>query len=100
MGEKLVGARRQSALRELHGWTEVVDRDAIRKTFHFADFSTAWGFMSRVALIAEKMNHHPEWFNIYNRVEVILSTHESEGLTTRDIELARQMDRFATEYDR
>ena len=96
MVEKLVGARRQAALAELHGWAEVEDRDAIRKTYHFPDFATAWGFMSRVALKAEKMDHHPEWFNVYNRVEVTLSTHDANGLTRRDIELAQRMDRFAS----
>ena len=74
MVEKLVGAARHAALATLHGWSEVDDRDAIRKSYHFADFSEAWGFMSRVALIAEKMDHHPEIFNVYNRVEIVLST--------------------------
>ena len=79
MVEKLVGAARHSALREIHGWIEVEDRDAIRKSYHFGNFSEAWGFMSRMALLAEKMDHHPELFNVYNRVEVILSTHEADG---------------------
>lgn len=100
MSERLVGARRQAALSELHGWHEVVDRDAIRKAYHFASFVEAWGFMSRVALVAEKMNHHPEWFNVYDRVEVILTTHDADGITERDIELARFMDGIAPEHDR
>ena len=70
MTNKLASTRRRAALAELHGWTEVADRDAIRKTFHFASFSEAFAFMTRVALHAEKVDHHPEWFNVYNRVEV------------------------------
>jgi 4a-hydroxytetrahydrobiopterin dehydratase len=100
MVEKLVGARRQAVLAELHGWAEVEDRDAIRKTYHFPDFATAWGFMTRIALKAEKMDHHPEWFNVYNRVEVILATHDVEGLSDRDVELAHHMDAIALEHDR
>ncbi len=100
MGERLVGVRRQTALRELHGWAEVADRDAIRKSFQFTDFGAAWGFMSRVALLAEKLNHHPEWFNVYNRVEIVLTTHDAEGVTGRDIELARRIDGIAPEHER
>jgi 4a-hydroxytetrahydrobiopterin dehydratase len=100
MAEKLVGAKRQAALAELHGWAEVEDRDAIRKTFHFPDFIEAWGFMSRVALRAEKMNHHPEWYNVYNRVEVILATHDVEGVTPLDIDLAHYMDGAALDHDK
>ncbi len=72
MVEKLTGAARHTALHRLHGWSEVEDRDAIRKSFHFSNFSEAWGFLSRIALAAEKMDHHPEIFNVYNRVEIIL----------------------------
>ena len=82
MVERLVGAARHAALREIHGWVEVEDRDAIRKSYHFGNFSEAWGFMSRMALLAEKMDHHPELFNVYNRVEVILSTHDAGGSAT------------------
>src|SRR5205823_1784723 len=88
MVERLVGAQRHTALHELHGWVEVDDRDAIRKTYHFENFSEAWAFMSRMALLAEKMDHHPEMFNVYNRVEVILSTHDAGGLSELDIRLA------------
>ena len=100
MAEKLVGAKRQAALRDLHGWAEVPERDAIRKSYHFADFNAAWGFMSRVALVAEKLDHHPEWFNVYNRVEIVLTTHDADGVTGRDLELAKQIDRVAPSPDR
>ena len=94
MVEKLTGAARQTALRELHGWSEVEDRDAIRKSYHFGNFSEAWGFMSRMALLAEKMDHHPELFNVYNRVEVVLSTHDAGGLTDKDFQLAAEIDKL------
>src|SRR6516162_7521957 len=100
MVERLVGAARHAALREIHGWVEVEDRDAIRKSYHFGDFSEAWGFISRMALLAEKMDHHPELFNVYNRVEVILSTHDAGGLSDRDIRLAHAIDEIAPERDR
>jgi 4a-hydroxytetrahydrobiopterin dehydratase len=100
MVERLAGASRHAALSEIHGWVEAEDRDAIRKTYHFADFSEAWGFLSRVALLAEKMDHHPEIFNVYNRVELILSTHEVEGLSERDVRLAGAIDEIAPERDR
>jgi 4a-hydroxytetrahydrobiopterin dehydratase len=99
MVEKLVGAARHAALATLQGWSEVEDRDAIRKSYHFSDFSEAWGFLSRIALIAEKMDHHPEIFNVYNRVEIILSTHDCEGLSERDIKEARAIDEIAPERD-
>lgn len=81
-----------AVLAELSGWTAVGDRDAIRKTYQFADFNQAWGFMSRVALKAETMNHHPEWFNVWNRVEVVLATHDAGGVTALDLQLAEFMD--------
>ena len=77
------------------GWNEVAGRDAIVKKFQFEDFNEAWGFMSRVALMAEKMDHHPEWSNVYSRVEVTLSTHDAGGLTDRDVKLARHCDAVA-----
>lgn len=74
------------------GWAMVDGRDAIKKTFTFDDFNAAFGFMTRVALKADKMNHHPEWFNVYNRVEVTLSTHDVGGLSSKDVKLAKFMD--------
>jgi len=92
MAEKLEGAARETALASLDGWVLVEGRDAITRTFQFADFNGAFGFMSRAALKAEAMNHHPEWFNVWNRVEVTLSTHDAGGLTALDTELAAFMD--------
>ncbi len=100
MVERLTGAARHTALRELHGWSDVEDRDALRKSFHFSNFSEAWGFMSRIALVAEKMDHHPEIFNVYNRVEIILSTHDAGGLSDKDVRLAQAIDELAPERDR
>ena len=100
MVERLAGAARKEALRELHGWTEVEDRDAIRKTFHFGSFIEAWAFMTQIALIAEKMDHHPEWFNVYNRVEIVLSSHDVEGLSQRDIKLAHAIEEMAGQRDK
>ena len=90
--EKLVGAARAEALATLDGWTEVDGRDAIQKTFQFANFNEAFGFMARTALMAEKMDHHPEWFNVYNRVEVTLATHDAGGVTELDTKLGTFMD--------
>ncbi|MBB5201289.1 4a-hydroxytetrahydrobiopterin dehydratase [Glaciimonas immobilis] len=84
-----------SALRSLTGWTAVVDRDAIQKTFAFADFNAAFAFMTQVALLAEKIDHHPEWSNVYNRVVVLLTTHDANGVTERDLQMAQFMDRIA-----
>ncbi len=88
MAMKLVGPARSKALAGLSGWSEIKDRDAIHKSFKFKDFNAAWGFMCRIALMAEKMDHHPEWFNVYNRVDITLSTHDAGGITERDIKLA------------
>jgi len=93
---KLEGERRIQALAEIPLWHEVKNRDAITRKFTFTDFNEAFGFMSRVALIAEKMDHHPEWFNVYKTVEVTLSTHDAAGLTQKDITLAKEMDKLAT----
>jgi 4a-hydroxytetrahydrobiopterin dehydratase len=77
------------------GWAVVADRDALAKTFTFKDFNAAFGWMTRIALAAEKLDHHPEWFNVYNRVEVVLSTHDAEGVTELDLTLARLMEAAA-----
>jgi 4a-hydroxytetrahydrobiopterin dehydratase len=95
MSQKLAGAARKSALAGLKGWSEVTGRDAITKKFVFADFNQAFGFMTRAALVAEKMDHHPEWFNVYKTVEVTLSTHDAGGLTDLDVKLAEMMDKLA-----
>lgn len=100
MGGKLATAQRKTALAELNDWSEVEDRDAIRRTFHFADFAEAFAFMTRVALHAEKVDHHPEWFNVYNRVEIVLTTHDANGLTERDIQLAHYIESVAPTRDR
>jgi 4a-hydroxytetrahydrobiopterin dehydratase len=91
---RLQGAARKAALGGLSGWSEVEGRDAITRKFVFSDFNQAFGFMTRAALIAEKMDHHPEWFNVYKTVEVTLSTHDAGGLTDKDIALAKAMDSF------
>ncbi|MBZ0141865.1 MAG: 4a-hydroxytetrahydrobiopterin dehydratase [Pseudorhodoplanes sp.] len=93
--QKLTGPARQAALATLSGWSEVEGRDAIAKTFVFRDFNAAFGFMTRVALLAEKLDHHPEWSNVYRTVQVALSTHDAGGLTERDVALAQAMDRLA-----
>jgi 4a-hydroxytetrahydrobiopterin dehydratase len=95
MVEKLSPAAREAALAELAGWTAVDGRDAIARSFKFASFNEAWGFMNRVALLAEKQDHHPEWFNVYNRVDIVLSTHECDGLSERDLRLAKSIDRVS-----
>ena len=95
MTEQLSAAARKAALKELPGWAELEGRDAIGRVFTFKDFNQAFGFMTRVALVAEKMDHHPEWFNVYKTVEVTLSTHDAGGVTKLDIELAEAMDKLA-----
>ncbi len=95
MVEKLKPKERAEALKRLKGWRTTERGSAITRTFTFADFSEAFGFMTRAALVAEKMNHHPEWSNVYKVVDVVLTTHEADGLTQRDIRLAAAMDRLA-----
>jgi 4a-hydroxytetrahydrobiopterin dehydratase len=95
MADKLDAAARAVLTQRLPTWTLVAGRDAITKTFTFRDFSEAFGFMARVALAAERMDHHPEWRNVWNRVEVTLSTHSAGGLSARDLELAERMDEIA-----
>jgi 4a-hydroxytetrahydrobiopterin dehydratase len=97
MADKLTEPQRKELLEPLlaAGWKITEGRDAIAKTFTFANFVEAWGFMSRVALHAEKLNHHPEWFNVYRTVEVTLSTHDAGGLTELDVKLAKRMEALA-----
>jgi len=95
MAERLSAEVRKSALKGLPGWNEVTGREAIAKTFTFKDFNEAFGFMSRVALAAEKHDHHPEWRNVYKTVEVVLATHDAGGITALDIELATAMNAIA-----
>jgi 4a-hydroxytetrahydrobiopterin dehydratase len=84
-----------AALAQLPGWAAADGRDAIVKTFKFADFSAAFGWMTRVALAAEKLDHHPEWFNVYSKVDVLLATHDADGVTELDVTLAKIMDAAA-----
>ncbi|NMG03156.1 4a-hydroxytetrahydrobiopterin dehydratase [Azoarcus taiwanensis] len=95
MAMRLSEQQREAALAQLDGWSRMVGRDAISASFRFTDFNQAFGFMSRVALMAEKLDHHPEWSNVYNRVEIVLTTHDAGGLTDKDIELARFISRIA-----
>jgi 4a-hydroxytetrahydrobiopterin dehydratase len=90
----LEGDKRTKALQPIlaNGWTETTGRNAIEKKFQFNNFNEAWGFMSQVALVAESMNHHPEWSNVYNKVDVVLSTHDCNGISVKDVKLAKFMD--------
>jgi 4a-hydroxytetrahydrobiopterin dehydratase len=94
---KLNVEARKAALSKLSGWSDVSNREAIAKKFTFKDFNQAFGFMTRAALVAEKMDHHPEWFNVYKTVEVTLSTHDAGGVTDLDVKLAEAMDKIAGE---
>jgi 4a-hydroxytetrahydrobiopterin dehydratase len=93
--KKLAPAERAEKIARISGWKDVPGRDAITKTFTFEDFNAAFGFMTRVALVAEKLDHHPEWLNVYRTVEVTLATHDAGGVTELDIKLAEMMDRYA-----
>ncbi len=93
MAQTRIGAT--SAVAQLRGWAPAEGRDAIVKTFSFPDFNAAFGFMTRVALLADKLDHHPEWSNVYNRVEVLLATHDADGVTALDVQLASFMDEIA-----
>ena len=95
MVERLSAEARRDALRRLSGWSELDGRDAITRSFTFRDFNEEFGFMTRVALIAEKRDHHPEWRNVYRTVDVVLSTHDAGGVTLLDVELAEAMDAIA-----
>lgn len=92
MSQKLNAEARREALQDLPQWNEVAGRDAIQRTVRFTDFSEAFAFMSRVAMKAEQLNHHPEWSNVYNRVDIVLSTHDVGGLSALDVELACFID--------
>ena len=91
---KLTDAERKAALQDLASWKLAEGRDAIQRSFKFKNFNEAWGFMNRVALYAEKLDHHPEWFNVYNRVDILLSTHDCGGLSERDVKLAKTIDKL------
>jgi 4a-hydroxytetrahydrobiopterin dehydratase len=95
MAEKLTSEEINNLVAALDGWEKQSDKDAIHKSFKFKNFSEAWAFMSRCALYAEKINHHPEWFNVYNRVDVVLNTHDVGGLSALDEKMAKAMNRFA-----
>ena len=97
MAERLTAEARKSQVQALPGWAEVPGRDAIARTFTFKDFNEAFGFMARVALVAEKNDHHPEWRNVYRTVEVVLATHDAGGVTSRDIALAKAMNAIAAQ---
>ncbi|MFN4354028.1 4a-hydroxytetrahydrobiopterin dehydratase [Parvibaculum sp.] len=95
MSGKLTGKARKKALKGLKGWAKVRGRDAIGKSYKFKDFNEAFAFMTRVALAAEKADHHPEWANVWNRVDVVLTTHDAGGLSEKDVALATLMDKWA-----
>jgi 4a-hydroxytetrahydrobiopterin dehydratase len=97
MAERLSAEARKSALKGLSGWTETAGREAIQRTLVFKDFNEAFGFMARVALVAEKSDHHPEWRNVYKTVEVVLATHDAGGVTALDIDLAKAMNAIASQ---
>jgi 4a-hydroxytetrahydrobiopterin dehydratase len=95
MAKTLDNVARTGLAQRIPGWRMVEGRDAITRTFTFRDFNEAFGFMTRAALVAEQMNHHPEWFNVWSRVEVTLSTHDAGGLTEHDVKLAEAMNKIA-----
>ena len=92
MSEKLTSAAREAGIAELDGWADLDGRDAISKSFKFKNFGEAFAFMTRIAIQAEKMDHHPEWFNVYNTVDITLSSHDVGGISERDLTLARFID--------
>ncbi len=94
MAERLTEAERRELGTSLPEWSLVADRDAIQRRLKFRDFSEAWGFMNRVALLAEKQNHHPEWSNVWNKVDITLTTHDAGGLSRNDVTLARAIDKL------
>ncbi len=98
MVDRLKDPQIEDALKSLEGWTRAKNRHAIEKSFKFKNFSQAWGFMSRIALLAEKMDHHPEWSNIYNRVDITLTTHDASGVSERDIKMAEKIDTYFEKF--
>ncbi|UVI40471.1 4a-hydroxytetrahydrobiopterin dehydratase [Qipengyuania spongiae] len=92
--EELSQEERDTWMRALKQWSLAREGKAIERTFEFADFREAWGFMSQVALMAEKRDHHPEWFNVYNKVEITLTTHDAGGLSLRDVNMAKAIDKL------
>lgn len=96
MAKRIQGNARAEALKSLPDWAEVEGRDAIIRTLRFADFRRAFAFMTEIALLAEKMDHHPEWFNVYGQVTITLTSHDADGLTDRDVRLAQAIDAAAT----
>ena len=92
MVAKLTAGQRDAALKELGEWKAARNGEAIQRSFKFKDFIEAWGFMTRVALLAQSQDHHPEWFNVYNKVDITLSTHDCGGLSARDVKLAKSID--------
>jgi 4a-hydroxytetrahydrobiopterin dehydratase len=98
MPEKLDHQEIKDSLKDLEGWSLLEDKDALQKDFKFKNFSEAFAFMSRSALLAEKMCHHPEWFNVYNRVEVTLNTHDAGGVTEYDLKMAKLMNKYASVF--
>ncbi|HWD49303.1 MAG TPA: 4a-hydroxytetrahydrobiopterin dehydratase [Rhizomicrobium sp.] len=95
MKKKLDAKIRTAAVKRLKGWKEAMGGEAIAKSFKFENFNEAFGFMTRVALLADKMDHHPEWFNVYNKLDVTLSTHDAGGVTQNDIDMAKAMNDYA-----
>ncbi|KAB0804224.1 hypothetical protein PPYR_01194 [Photinus pyralis] len=102
LSPKLIGEERDQQLKPLllTGWSVVKDRDAIHKEYLFKNFNEAFGFMSRVALLAEKMDHHPEWFNVYNKVQVTLASHDVSGISSRDVKMANFMETVFSSYSK
>lgn len=100
MATKLAIDDLKQALKRLPDWSLAPNREAIQRSFHFVDFDAAFAFMTRCALMAAKMDHHPEWCNVYNRVEVTLATHDANGVTRKDIDLAAAMDGYAVAVGR
>lgn len=94
MPQKLSDEKIADTLNTLTGWKRHDTKHAIEKSFKFQDFSEAWAFMSRIALLAEQMNHHPECFNVYNRVDILLTTHDADGISDNDIEMARKIEKY------